>query len=130
MISKASLDFADASRLFTACREAAMQHGVAVSIAVVDDAGQLLQFGRMDGARAFTIDLAWRKARTAAAVGVATGIITAMSQKSPGPASEAAVGAGGMPVHSNQKCVGAVGVSGAQPDVDDLVAAAGISSWS
>src|SRR3569623_3780683 len=97
MISKASLDLAEAGRVFTACLAAAQQHRGAVSIAIVDDAGQLLQFGRMDGARAYTVDLASRKARTAAAVGVATGIITQVSLQSHGPAREAAVGAGGRP---------------------------------
>jgi glc operon protein GlcG len=130
MISKSSLDFAEAGRAFAACRDAAVRYGAAVSIAVVDDAGHLLHFGRMDGARAFTVDLATRKARTAAAVGIATAIITEMSRQSPGPASEAAVGAGGMPVRHEQKCIGAIGVSGAKPDVDDLIATAGLASWS
>jgi len=127
MISKSSIDSVEAGRVLSACGEAARQRGVAVSIAIVDDAGQLLQFGRMDGARAFTVELASRKARVAAAAGVATGVITEMSRQSPGVTSEAAVGAGGMPILHEQKCVGAVGVSGAKPEVDDLIAAAGVA---
>src|SRR3569623_2400072 len=129
MISKASLDLAEAGRGFTACLAAAQQHRVAVSIAIVDDAGQLLQFGRMDGARAYTVELASRKARTAAAVGIATSIITEMSRQSPGPASDAAVGAGGLPILHEQKCIGAIGISGAKPEIDDVIAVAGVSVW-
>jgi glc operon protein GlcG len=130
MISKSSLDFAEAGRALAACRDAAAEHQVRVSIAIVDEAGQLLQFGRMDGARAYTAELASRKARTAASVGIATSIITEMSWHSPGPASEAAVGAGGVPILHEHKCIGAIGVSGAKPEIDDLIAVAGASSWS
>lgn len=129
MISKYSLDFAEAGRMIAACQDAAVRHGVSVSIAVVDEAGQLLQFGRMDGARPYTVDLAGRKARTAVALGVATRIVTEMSQQSPGLANEAAVGAGGVPVLHEQTCVGAIGVSGAKPDVDEAIATAGASGW-
>ncbi len=128
MISKNSMDFAEAGRVLAACYAAAAQREVAVSVAVVDDAGQLLGFGRMDGARAFTVELASRKARVAASVGVATAIITEMSRQSPGVASDAAVGAGGMPVLHERLCVGAVGVSGGKPEVDELIAAAGVAA--
>ena len=120
---------AEAGRVLAACLEAAAGQDVAVSIAIVDDAGQLLQFGRMDGARAYTIELASRKARTAASVGVATSIITEISRQSPGPAGDAAVGAGGMPIRHEARCIGAVGVSGAKPEIDDLIDAAGIAAW-
>lgn len=129
MISKASLDLAEAGRVLTACLAAAAQHGATVSVAIVDDAGQLLQFGRMDGARGYTAELAGRKARTAAAVGVATSIITEMSRQSPGPASEAAVGSGGIPILHERTCIGAIGISGAKPEIDDLIAAAGVAAW-
>ena len=128
MISKFSLDFAEAGRMLEACRTAAVREGVAVSVAIVDDAGQLLQFGRMDGARGYTVELASRKARTAAAVGVATSVITAMSRQSPGSASEAAVGAGGMPVMHESQCIGAIGISGGKPEVDEAIAAAGVAA--
>lgn len=129
MISRFSLDQTEADRVLAACREAAARHGVAVSIAVVDDAGLLLSFGRMDGARGYTVELAGRKARVAASVGVSTSVITEMSRQSPGPASEAAVGAGGVPILHRQICVGAIGVSGARPEIDDAIATAGAAAW-
>ncbi|MEO8882385.1 MAG: heme-binding protein [Devosia sp.] len=128
MITKQSIDIAEAGRVVAACSEAARERGVAVSIAVVDEGGVLLQFVRLAGARGFTVDLASRKAPVAAAIGVPTAVLTEMSARSPGPASESAVGAGGQPIVARSMVVGAIGVSGATPDVDEAVAAAGIAA--
>lgn len=49
-------------------------------------------------------------------------------KESGGPASEAAVGAGGVPVLSGKLCIGGIGVSGALPEIDDRIAAAGAST--
>lgn len=124
MQTRFSLDFADAQAIAAACLESAARQGVAVSIAIVDGAGDLLQFSRMDGARAYTVDLATKKARTAAQVGVATAIIAAMS----GPGTD--VKAGGLPILHAGQCVGAVGISGAQTPVDEAIAAEGIAAVS
>ena len=51
-----------------------------------------------------------------------------MSVRSPGPASESAVGAGGRPILARSMVAGAIGVSGAAPDVDEAIAAAGIAA--
>src|ERR1700741_2564536 len=90
MQSRLFLDFADAQAIAAACLDSAARQGAAVSIAVVDGAGDLLQFSRMNGARAYSVDLATKKARAAAHVGVSTAIIAAMS----GPGTDA-VKAGG-----------------------------------
>ncbi len=95
MRSKFSLTFEEARTVTSACLQAARQHEVAVSVAVVDESGTLLHFSRMNGARAYTVELASRKARTAASVGVPTGVIEAMSRERPGQAGEANVGPGG-----------------------------------
>ncbi len=50
MRSKSSLTFEEAQTVARACLQAARQHEVEVSIAVVDDTGALLYFSRMDGA--------------------------------------------------------------------------------
>lgn len=128
MIEKSSLDNQEAGRILGLCRLAAEREGVAVTVAVADDAGQLLGLMRMDGARGYTVELATRKARIAATVGVPTRIITEMARANPVPASEAAVGAGGLPVVSGTFCMGAIGVSGARPEVDEAVASAGLAA--
>ena len=51
----------EAEQALTASTKAAVQAGVAVTIAIVDAAGAMLALRRMDGAKAYTIDLASRK---------------------------------------------------------------------
>jgi uncharacterized protein GlcG (DUF336 family) len=127
MRTKFSLSFEDAQTIAAACLEAAQQHDVQVSVAVVDDAGVLLHFSHMDGARAYTVELASQKARTSANVGVPTGVIEAMYRERPGQSRESNVGRGGVPVQYKGQCAGAVGVSGAKPEVDEIIAQAGVA---
>jgi len=127
MRSKFSLTFEDAQTVAAACLQAARQHEIEVSIAVVDEAGALLHFSRMDGARTYTVELASQKARASASVGVPTGVIEAMARERPGQSRETNVGRGGVPVQYGGQCAGAIGVSGAKPEIDERIAQAGIA---
>lgn len=51
MKTKHCLDLADAELILNTAYEYALQHGFAVSIAVVDETGCLLNLKRMDGHR-------------------------------------------------------------------------------
>ena len=113
MLTKQSLSLEAANRVLAAARDAANSIRP-VSIAVVDDAGVLLAFARMDGARGYTADLAIQKARSSALVGVASSILA--------KAGVQTGGAGGEPVLHDGNCVGAVGVSGAKEEDDVSVA--------
>jgi uncharacterized protein GlcG (DUF336 family) len=101
----------------------------AVSVAVVDDGGHLIAFGRSDKAELYSIAIAQAKARSAALTRFPSG------RKSPtgnvrddhhAIAITLAAGAGsfvsipgGLPLMSQGECVGAVAVSGAgQNDVE------------
>lgn len=94
--------------------------GAKISVAAVDAGGVLLAFARMDGARGHAVDLALQKARAAATVGVATSLIA--------KAQPAATSAGGVPVMADGECAGAVGVSGALPDIDEAIGEAGCAA--
>jgi glc operon protein GlcG len=113
---KPSLDFSSAKRLLSAALGAARERGVAVSIAVVDDAGELLAFSRMDGARSYTVELASEKARGAARLGLPTAVLEQLGRKT---ASGNPWMRGGKPVLCDGQCAGAIGVSGAKPEVDE-----------
>lgn len=127
MRSKFSLTFEEAQTVAAACLQAARQHEVEVSIAVVDESGALLQFSRMDGARAYTIELASQKARTSASVGVPTGVIEANAPRTAGTGPRGECRRGGVPVQYSGQCAGAVGISGANPEIDEMIAHAGIA---
>ena len=60
------LDQAGAQTVLQAAKESAQQRNAPSAIAVVDPAGDLLAFQRMDGVRPASADLAIEKARTAA----------------------------------------------------------------
>ena len=127
MRTRLSLTTEDANAMMTASLDAARAAGRAVSIAVVDDAGVLIDFRRMDGARGYTVDLATRKARASALVGVSTAMIEAMSKNRPA-SPEMTVGQGGLPAMANADCVGGIGVSGAKPEEDEAIAKAGLAA--
>ena len=128
MRTKLSLTIDDANAMMAASLEAARLLGRNVSIAIVDDAGGLLAFQRMDGARAHTIDLAQRKARASALVGVATVLIEASNRDRPPQAPDMVVGAGGLPAMHDNVCAGAVGVSGGRSEEDETIASAGLGA--
>jgi glc operon protein GlcG len=122
---KSTLDLGDADLVMTACRRAAEQSAVTVSIAVVDDAGVLLCFARLDGAKPHTVELAQRKARTTAMLGVPTSVLEAMARDGRLASGEALAVGGGAPVKHQGQCVGGVGVSGATSEIDERIAVAG-----
>jgi uncharacterized protein GlcG (DUF336 family) len=108
--------------------------GVPLDIAVVDDAGHLLVFNRMDGAKLSSIDIAISKAWTAACARRATHEYAEIA--SPGrPAYGIHVSnhgrfmivGGGVPIFVDGKIVGGIGCSSGTTQQDREVAMAGIS---
>jgi len=112
------LDAADAKMLVDSAYAAATAFGVPQNIAVVDAAGALLAFLRMDGAKSYTADFAIAKARTAAGLQAATEKLAEVAL--PGErgyglntlrGGDVAILGGGMPVTVDGEIVGAVGIS-------------------
>lgn len=108
--------------------------GVRMNIAVVDAGTNLTAFVRMDGAWLGSIDIAIRKARTAALFQMPTGDLGPLVQ--PGaPLYGAEVSneglitfPGGIPlVTADGTMIGAIGVSGSTVEDDQAVAEAGIA---
>ena len=116
----------EADHALAACTEAARAAGAAVTIAVVDGAGALLALRRMEGAKAYSVDLASRKARTSASLGIGTAVLDAM-YKGRTPPADMMTMPGGLPVLSEGKCAGAIGVSGAVGETDEAIARAGLA---
>ena len=127
MLTKISINHVEGTRLVELCLVAARQQRIAISVAVVDDAGSLLHFARMDGARSHSIDLAMRKARAAAISGVSTKQIDA-ALKAGLLSNVESVGSGGVPVKLNDTCAGGVGVSGASAEIDHALAESAVTA--
>jgi uncharacterized protein GlcG (DUF336 family) len=104
-------------------------------IAVVDEGGYLLAFGRMDGAKLSSVAVSLTKAGAAAIRRAPTG---------PSPAGDTSVLLslglalaadgkltclrGGLPLFVDSQCVGGIGVSAGTEDQDVLVAQAGVEA--
>ena len=117
-----------AQRALQAALAEAVKQGWQVSIAVVDVAGELVGFARMDGAPMASVDISRAKARTAARLRRSTrtldstltaGRLAILGLDGITPVE------GGVPIVVNGEVIGAVGVSGATSAQDGQVATAG-----
>ena len=101
---------------------------VAVSVAVVDEAGSLVAFHRMQGAPRFSADFAIAKGRTSAAFSVPTSHLEALYKDRPAFAHSFVaqanyfLGRGGIPIFAGGELVGAIGVSGATAQGEETLA--------
>src|SRR5258708_690585 len=119
-----TLDQAGAQTVLQAARESAQERNAPSAIAVVDPAGDLLAFQRMDGVRPASAELAIEKARTAARLQRPTAEIEENINQGRTAFVTAGIAAlrGGMPVRVNGKVVGAVGVAGLNKETDTGIA--------
>jgi glc operon protein GlcG len=118
------LDQAGAQTVLQAAKESAQQRNAPSAIAVVDPAGDLLAFQRMDGVRPASADLAIQKARTAARLQRPTAEIEDNINQGRTAFVTAGIVAlrGGVPVLVNGEVVGAVGVAGLSKETDTEIA--------
>jgi glc operon protein GlcG len=118
------LDQAGAQTVLQAASEIAQQRNAPSAIAVVDPAGDLLAFQRMDGVRPASADLAIEKARAAARLRRPTAEIEDNINQGRTAFVTAGIAAlrGGMPIRVNGEVVGAVGVAGLSKETDTAVA--------
>jgi uncharacterized protein GlcG (DUF336 family) len=101
-----------------------------VAVAVVDTAGNLVYFERMEDTQTASFDIAIGKARTAATYRRTTRVFQDVINKAPAVATLPGVVAspGGVPLYVDGKVIGAVGVSGVTGDQDEQCAKAGIAA--
>ncbi|MGI6225227.1 MAG: GlcG/HbpS family heme-binding protein [Peptococcales bacterium] len=106
--------------------------GINISVAVVCNAGNLISFQRMDKAKIFSIDLAMKKAYTAAITQVDTHNWEnwAKTRSLFGIESDnrLALFSGGLKVVDGDFVIGGIGVSGGTPEQDRLCCEAAINT--
>lgn len=122
----------EAARRAAAAAEAeARRNNWAVSIAVLDDSGQMILFQRMDGAKLVATDIAIRKARTAVYFQGPTKDLEA--EVAGGRTALLPIDGfmpleGGVPIVAGGQMVGAIGVSGVTGAQDAQCALAGAAA--
>lgn len=132
MKNKPYLSLDEVKRIAAAAEAEALNHGWAVSIAIVDDGGHLLWLQRLDGAAAISAQIAPAKAHTAALGRRESKVYEDMINQgrtsflsAPGLTG---LLEGGVPILVDGFCVGAVGVSGVKSIEDAQIARAGIAA--
>jgi len=120
----------NAKKVAAAALDVARKQGWKDAVAVVDAAGDLVYFEKLDGTQAASIDLAIDKARSSARFKRPTKAF--LDQLSAGGAGLRFLGFrgvvptdGGVPLVMDGKIVGAIGVSGGTGEQDGQCAAAG-----
>ena len=126
----------DRARAVLAAAEAkAWEIGVPVVVAIVDAGVHLKAFTRMDGAPLGSIDIAMKKARTAALFNVASEAVWEYCKPgAPAHALEYTNGGlapfgGGVPISADGELVGAIGVSGGAVSQDREIAIAAAAAF-
>jgi glc operon protein GlcG len=129
--SKRVLTLDAARRVASAAEAEARRNNWAVSIAVLDDSGQMIVFQRMDGAKLVATDIAIRKARTAVYFQGPTKDLEA--EVAGGRTALLPIDGfmpleGGIPLRVGGELVGAIGVSGVTGAQDAQCAQAGVAA--
>lgn len=125
-----------ARAVVAAAERRAVEIGVPMDIAVVDDGAHLLAFIRMDGAKLSSVQIAINKAEASALRRKPSGPAMSGDQSSVILSLGLAIGShahqtpirGGLPLLVDGKCVGAIGVSNGTEDEDVDVAQAGAAA--
>ena len=126
-----------AKKIADGCEAKAKEEGWNMDIAIVDDGANLLLFRRMPHAWLGSIDIAINKARTSALMTMSTRMITNITygedrKGGPVPGFAHVEGmiafAGGLPIKVGDVVIGAIGVSGATEDQDEVCAQAGLDA--
>jgi uncharacterized protein GlcG (DUF336 family) len=123
----------EARQVIQVARAKAIQLNVNVNIAVLDAAGNLKAFERMDNAFLGTIDLALKKAKTASLFRMSSEAVGQFLTPEAGTygmvnTNGGLVGfAGGLPLNRDNEIIGYIGVSGGAISEDLAIATAGAS---
>lgn len=139
MLTINRLNQAEAKVIIEGAVRKANEFGVAMCISVVDESGNLIAFERMDGGKVHSITISQDKSFTAASARKGThefnqacipghennlfGIHTALGGRM-------CIVGGGLPIFSNGKVVGGIGVSSGSPEQDLDCAQAGVDAFS
>lgn len=121
------MDYSKVKKAIDVAEAKAKELGIAVSVAIVDEYGDLLAFSRMEGAIKISPKFALAKAYTAGTIGMATADMAPYA--APGKpyygmdalfGGELTTIAGGFPIKIGDKLVGGIGVGGSADVSQDV----------
>ena len=133
-VTKLSIDLPTAERAIEAAAARASELGLKMSIAVLDEAGDLCAFRRMQGTPRLTIEIAINKAYTSASFGMPTHAWFDFIKDDPPllhgitHTPRLIVFGGGYPIIQDGQVIGAIGLSGGHYTQDMDCAQAGLKA--
>lgn len=126
----ANINLEQAKKVATAAVKEAKRMNLKVAIAIVDTGGHLVYFEKADDTQTASAEVSIAKARSASTFRRATKVF----ENAVANGRTAVLGLpgavpieGGVPIVTNKKIIGAIGISGASSEEDGVIAAAGIS---
>jgi len=131
VITKKALTLDGAKKIAAAAEAEAKKKNAKVVIAIVDDGGNLILLERLDDTQVASVDVGIGKARTAAIFRrpskvfedqIREGRVAALALTGATPLQ------GGIPILFEGKVIGAIGVSGETPVLDEEIAIAGANA--
>ncbi len=130
MRTKPTLTLSDVKKMLAACEAEATKNKWPVAISIVNEAGFLLGFQRMDGTPPISAEVSMGKARTSAMTKRPSKFFEDRVKERPAFVNFPAgiLIQGGVPLIHQNECVGAIGVSGVQSHEDEQVALAGAAA--
>ncbi|MDG2533875.1 heme-binding protein [Sphingomonas sp. HITSZ_GF] len=134
-ISRLSITQSASDRLIEAATAKALEIGTPMVIAIVDEAGTLKAFRRMDGAPSLSVEIATNKAFTAVSFGIPThGWFDFIKNDPPllhgiVHTPRLVVFGGGYPISEDGQVIGGIGVSGGHYEQDMQVAEAALAAF-
>jgi uncharacterized protein GlcG (DUF336 family) len=133
---KTGVSLEDARRIIAAAEKKAQEIGQPMNIAVADEGANLVAFIRMENAWLGSIDISQKKAFTSRAFDISTKDLAQHSQSGnqffgihASNNGKVMIFAGGIPLKSGDRVVGAIGVSGGSGEQDHAVAEAGAAAF-
>ncbi len=124
-----------ANKMTEAAFAYARENNLALAVAVLDAGGNIVRISRMDGCNFLSPDIARGKAFGAAAWKLPSAELGKRFTTPTAAAGMVAISGqrivphqGALPIWSDGRCIGAIGVSGARSDQDEDAARAGIAA--
>lgn len=129
----AALSLEMAKKMADAAEQKAKDQQLQIAIAIMDNHGNLKYFRRMDGNCFISVRMAPLKALTAASIPISTKDLATRNATIPNGPYLGVPGIvlleGGLPIITkNGQHIGAIGISGANPELDGICAQAGLDA--
>ncbi len=132
-ITVKALSLKMAKKMAEAAESKALEQGLKIVIAIMDNHGNLKYYHRMDGNNLISVRMAPLKALTSASIPISSKALAERNEKTPNGPYLGVTGIvlleGGLPIITKDgQHIGSIGISGASPELDGICAEAAMKA--